>query len=158
MAAIRDAAQQEWPVECCGLLVGEGPQDALPADQGGVWRVHRAVPSPNVTVRDGTHGRHDRFEVDPQVLLSTHRAARAEGLAVIGHYHSHPDVAAVPSLTDLGHAFYPQHAWLIVSVSAPGTAPRQPAATAWRPLMPDLNFPAIAFLPMTLREVKKPLA
>ncbi|MFA7429503.1 MAG: M67 family metallopeptidase [Rhodospirillaceae bacterium] len=162
MAAIRAAAQQAWPAECCGLLVGEGPRAFMPEGQGGVWQVHRAVPSANVAKEDGAHGQHDRFEVDPEVLLATHRAARAEGLAIIGHYHSHPNAPAAPSLIDLAHAFYGEHAWLIVSVSGPGATPGEIIATAWRPLMPDPTFPAIAFLPMTLQTVtesaKKPLA
>lgn len=143
LAGLHAAARGAWPAECCGLLVG------IRSEADGLCRVHRAVASPNVAQADGTHGRHDRFEIDPVVLLATQRAARAEGLAVIGHYHSHPNAPAVPSPTDLAHAFYADHVWLIVSVDAAGHT----TATAWQPVLPAPTTPATAFLPMPLDEV-----
>ena len=41
--------------------------------------------------------------------------ARERQLDVIGFYHSHPDVAAVPSVFDREHA-WPTYSYLIVSV------------------------------------------
>lgn len=143
LTAFHDAARAAWPAECCGLLVG------VSGGEGGIWRVHRAVASPNVAPARGPHGRHDRFEIDPVVLLEAQRAARAEGLAVIGHYHSHPGAPATPSPTDLAHAFYAEHVWLIVSVDTAGHT----AATAWRPVLPDPTVSATAFLPMSLDAV-----
>ncbi len=143
LAGLHAAARGAWPAECCGLLVG------VRGEAGGTCRVHRAVASPNVAPDDGAHGSHDRFEIEPVVLLATQRAARAEGLAVIGHYHSHPDAPAAPSPTDLAHAFYAEHVWLIVSVDAGGHT----AATAWQPVFAAPTAPATAFLPIPLDEV-----
>lgn len=65
-----------------------------------------------------------RFELDPVALLAAHRAARASGDAVIGHYHSHPSGDAMPSLTDAASAAPDGAVWLIVG--------RGGEARAWR--------------------------
>ncbi len=56
-----------------------------------------------------------RFLIDPQVILETIREARANGLDIVGYYHSHPDHPAVPSDFDREHA-WPATSYLIVSV------------------------------------------
>lgn len=109
LAAVRGA----YPDECCGLLVG--------TSEDGRAIVSRAVAAANVASEPAR-----RFDVDPGVLLATHRAARAEGTAVLGPYHSHPDGAAVPSPTDAARARdagAAGEAWLIVPVAngVPGT-------------------------------------
>ncbi|MDX5361382.1 MAG: M67 family metallopeptidase [Alphaproteobacteria bacterium] len=102
---IRAAAKKAWPAEACGLLVGT----ADPARM--VWRVAQVVESPNLLAS----ARDDRFEVDPALLLRTHREAREAGLALVGLYHSHPRGAAVPSETDRRSAWQPALAWVIVA-------------------------------------------
>ncbi len=48
------------------------------------------------------HARPDRhFEVDPAALIAAHKAQRAGGAALIGHYHSHPSGSALPSAEDI---------------------------------------------------------
>ena len=54
------------------------------------------------------------FELDPATLLSAHKAARAGGPAVLGHYHSHPSGFAMPSAADAAAA-YPGTLWMIVA-------------------------------------------
>ena len=49
-------------------------------------------------------------------LSSARRAARQQGLEVLGFYHSHPHSAPEPSSTDLAEASYPDRVYLIVSV------------------------------------------
>ncbi|MGJ3626291.1 Mov34/MPN/PAD-1 family protein [Sphingomonas sp. MMS24-JH45] len=71
--------------EVCGLLLGEG------------MRVARAVPTTSPRTRRW-------FELDPAALLAAHRAGRGGGLAVIGHYHSHPSGDPTPSLRDAADA------------------------------------------------------
>ena len=90
--------------ERCGLLTGDGQT------------ITGFVPAANVHADPGRH-----FELDPALLLSATRAARAGGPAIIGHYHSHPaGGAAEPSAQDAAQADLPNCAgdgrlWLIVT-------------------------------------------
>jgi proteasome lid subunit RPN8/RPN11 len=59
----------------------------------------------------------NRFSVTPDDVLEAEKAARAEGLEVIGWYHSHPDHPARPSDYDRDHA-WPWYSYIIVSVHA----------------------------------------
>ena len=75
--------------------------------------VIRTAPAANL--RDDSP--RNRFEIDPGDLVKTDRAARAEGLGVVGFYHSHPDAPARPSEFDREHA-WPGYCYVIVSVQA----------------------------------------
>ncbi len=97
-------ARAERPNECCGLLVGRGD------------RVARSVRARNARASP------TRYLVDPRDHFATIRAARAEGLAVLGAYHSHPASPPVPSITDLAEANDPDLVYLIVS-PGPGETP-----------------------------------
>jgi proteasome lid subunit RPN8/RPN11 len=110
-AAIEHHGREAYPHECCGALLGEGD-------------VVRAVHAlPNVT----TEGPRRRFRVDDRDYLSSERRALAEGLSLLGFYHSHPDHPPEPSQYDLQHA-WPTFVYPILSVQA-GT----PAGLrAWR--------------------------
>lgn len=79
-------AREEAPRECCGLLVGTG--DAV------VRHVRARNAEPGAT----------RYLIDPQDHFHAIRQARADGLDVIGAYHSHPATAPVPSATDIAEA------------------------------------------------------
>jgi proteasome lid subunit RPN8/RPN11 len=57
--------------------------------------------------------------VDPADHLAAWKAAEAEGLDVVGAWHSHPDQPAVPSATDRAEASAGL-SYLIVAVSASG--------------------------------------
>jgi len=60
--------------------------------------------------------------VTPQDVLEAEKAAREQGLEVVGWYHSHPDHPARPSEYDRDHA-WPWYSYIIVSVQkrrAPG--------------------------------------
>lgn len=87
--------------EICGLLFG---------DEG---VIRDARPAANVAPDPRRH-----FEVDPQALFVAIRAERAGGPRMIGHYHSHPGGAPIPSARDLADA-EPGRLWLII---AHGTA------------------------------------
>lgn len=80
---MRQAAAARPAVEICGLLLGRGSI------------VEALLPCANVAAVP-----ENSFEIDPAVLISAHRAARAGGPAVIGHYHSHPNGSATPSARD----------------------------------------------------------
>ena len=103
--AIRAHAAQDYPHECCGFLVGQADGETV--------MVIRTVPAANL--RDDSP--RNRFEIDPGDLVKTDRAARAEGLGVVGFYHSHPDAPARPSEFDREHA-WAGYCYVIVSVQA----------------------------------------
>ena len=44
------------------------------------------------------------------------REIEGTDLAIVGHYHSHPDHPPGPSAHDLASAFEPELVWLIVAV------------------------------------------
>ncbi|MDR5683812.1 MAG: M67 family metallopeptidase [Armatimonadota bacterium] len=92
-------ARQEAPNECCGLLFGR---------EGRVERVFRGT---NVDRSPLT------YRMDPRELLEIPRM-EAQGLNLVGIYHSHPASPAVPSRTDVARAYYPDVAYVIVSLAA----------------------------------------
>jgi len=82
--------------EVCGLLLGSGA------------RILDVRETRNVAT-DPT----SRFEIDPGVLFSAHRAARMGGHQVLGHYHSHPQGPVSPSPCDAEMASEERLFWLI---------------------------------------------
>ena len=109
--ALRAAARAAYPDECCGLLVGEGEA---------VVRVTEVVPTANVAENPRR-----AFAIDPQAQFDLLRQARASARRVVGHFHSHPDGPAQPSVHDLAMAFDPVALWLVLAASAEGvSAPR----------------------------------
>jgi proteasome lid subunit RPN8/RPN11 len=115
--AMREHAERIYPHECCGFLLGED-----------LWRVAAVIPATNAK---GEEERHNRFQITPEASMRAQKEARARGLSVIGHYHSHPDAPAIPSTpgsvsaskgnasgggSDLENATWPGYAFVIVSV------------------------------------------
>ena len=86
------------PNEGCGLLLGT-PDGA----------VSEVLPSRNVA--DSARF----YEIDSRVLLQAYRRSEAEGLSVIGVFHSHTHSGAYPSPTDVAQA--PDPLWHYVLVS-----------------------------------------
>ncbi len=103
--AIVEQAENAYPNECCGLLVGR--QETPP-----LWRITALHPSPNLATQP-----RKRFEVDPALRLSLQKQTRAGPDQVIGLYHSHPDSPAQPSEADLAMAWEPALLWLITAVA-----------------------------------------
>jgi proteasome lid subunit RPN8/RPN11 len=79
-------ARVEAPRECCGLLVGRKES------------VVRSVRARNLDASA------TRYRIDPEDHFAAIRSARADGLEVVGAYHSHPSGAPVPSDTDVAEA------------------------------------------------------
>ncbi len=111
LTTLRQHAAEEYPHEGCGILLGRAGDAGQPAI------VVRALPASNVREDEA---RHNRYLIEPRAILDAQRAARADGLAIIGYYHSHPDHPAWPSDFDRDHA-WPDTSYLIVSVQG-GTA------------------------------------
>ena len=98
LARLLNAAQNSPDAEICGLLLGaEG-------------LIEEARPCRNVAPDPAR-----AFEIDPAQLLAAHRQARDGGAQVIGHYHSHPSGAAVPSARDAAQAMGDGALWLILT-------------------------------------------
>lgn len=92
--AIQAHGARAYPEEACGLLVGPPPA-------AGKYIVTTAEPLPNVRMES----RENRYAIDPLSLAKRERVLDAEGLAILGIYHSHPDHPAVPSEYDREHAW-----------------------------------------------------
>jgi proteasome lid subunit RPN8/RPN11 len=93
-------AETTYPDECVGLLLGKV--------DGTVKQVQLAYPVENrwagqvaLSEEDNADSLHDRFYLDPRDYLRADREARAQGLDIVGCYHSHPDHPAEPSERDL---------------------------------------------------------
>lgn len=113
--AIIQEARRAYPHECCGLLTGHGDDTVA---------VTAVLPMNNVSPDPARS-----FAIDPQQHFDALREARAGGGHVVGHYHSHPRGAAVPSAHDLAMAHDPAAMWLIVSPEGELKAYRRPAGS-----------------------------
>jgi proteasome lid subunit RPN8/RPN11 len=91
-------AEREVPVEACGYLAG---------NSGNITRYY---PLTNID------GKEDHFAFDPQEQFATQKAARQEGLRIIGIYHSHPASSARPSEEDIRLAYDPTVVYVIISL------------------------------------------
>ena len=91
-------AQEDYPNECCGLLAGVGN------------RVQELFRGRNIDQSPFT------YRLDPYEQLQFFKDIDARGLELLGTYHSHTQSAAYPSQTDVAKAFYPDVAYVIVSL------------------------------------------
>lgn len=119
--AIRQHGADAYPEEGCGFLLGTVTSDG----ENRVTALRRAAN------RRSEHRTH-RYELTADDYREANEAAQAQGLDVVGVYHSHPDHPARPSETDLEEATFPGYTYAIVSVHD-GTPE---AITAWT-LAPD---------------------
>ena len=104
-------ALQEYPKEACGLLIGSSGDNGRSEVE--VRRIAQAL---NLNQERA----HDRYLLDPAEFVRSDQAARAEGLEIVGFWHSHPDAPARPSATDLRLAWN-GYSYLIISAGASGT-------------------------------------
>jgi len=101
LARLLSDAQNSPNAEICGLLLGSK------------GLIEEARPCRNVAPDPAR-----AFEIDPVQLFAAHRQARDGGAQVIGHYHSHPSGAAVPSARDAAQAMGDGALWLILTADA----------------------------------------
>ncbi len=113
-------AEQAYPHEGCGLLVGIVDTATDEKTLVNLALLHNAW-TPDVAIKLASQEnsapltKARRYWIDPKDLLETQRQARENGLNIIGVFHSHPDAEAVPSQCDLDLA-WPDYAYIIVSV------------------------------------------
>ena len=103
LEAIGRHGEATFPEECCGFLIGRAA--------GETTTVERLLPVDN----ERQDSRHNRYVIPPEAVLAAEITARAEGLGVIGYFHSHPDHPARPSEFDREHA-WPGTSYVIVSI------------------------------------------
>jgi proteasome lid subunit RPN8/RPN11 len=99
-----DHARQAYPRECCGMMLGVEQAD-------GERVVTSAFPSRNAYEGDQS----DRFEIDPRDQVRANLKCRAEGIDIIGFFHSHPDCEAYFSATDLKNS-WPWYSNVVMSI------------------------------------------
>lgn len=118
--AICEHGRATYPEECCGFLLGRATAEGNHVTSA--WRVEN----------QRAENRERRYTITPHDYHAADRAARQQGLDIVGFYHSHPDHPARPSTTDLAEAAFPGYTYVIVSIQD-----GQPAdLTAWS-LTPD---------------------
>jgi len=115
LAEIRVHGGEAYPEECCGALLG--------VEEEGEPHVTRTARIPNSRREERRH----RFLIAPEEYRRVEALATAEGLLLLGFYHSHPDHSAVPSEYDREQAL-PFFHYLVLAVASghPGDL------TAWR--------------------------
>lgn len=96
-------AEKTFPNECCGAMLG--------TIDGEVKSVTKAVAIENSYT--GAQGA--RYELRPEDLLEADRQARANGMDLIGIFHSHPDCDAYFSKTDLENSC-PWYSFVVLSI------------------------------------------
>lgn len=84
---IQSCAENEYPAECCGILVG--------LKQGADKIVYRVCPIENTAAEKETH-----FYIDPLETFKAEITAEFDQLEIVGFYHSHPNFKAIPSCED----------------------------------------------------------
>lgn len=127
-------AQQTYPEECCGLLIGKIDRfhSSVVRSLLEVWQTQNTWDrEAAAAMAELMSTRHDqakqdqvdqnnlaktrRYWIDPKGILEAQRYARQQNLEIIGIYHSHPDYAAVPSECDRVVA-WSNYSYVIVSV------------------------------------------
>lgn len=103
--ALEAEARREPAIECCGLLAGRG------------GLITTLLPARNALASATA------YEIAPEELFRLFRLMRALGLDHLGIYHSHPATENAPSPSDIGAAYYPDAAYIILSPRADAEKP-----------------------------------
>lgn len=101
---IKQIAQKTYPHECCGVMVG--------SVENGVKTVTELIPAEN----QRTDSPANRYLITPDLLNELEKKLKGTDRAIVGFFHSHPDVPAQPSTYDQDHA-WPWYSYVIVSVN-----------------------------------------
>lgn len=93
MDKMQTIAEQGYPLEVCGLLVGT-------SDAKG-WCITDIRQVRNLNQERAA----DRFQLDPEGYQRVDKELRDSNQEIVGVFHSHPDCPAKPSPTDLTSAW-----------------------------------------------------
>ncbi len=112
-------AVEEYPFECCGIVIGEAPhndQDILFRCTNIQNKLHEK--DPETFVRDARTA----YNIDPMELMKILKEVELKQLSIKLFYHSHPEHDAYFSEEDSrmalfdGEPNYPEAGYLVVSV------------------------------------------
>ncbi|EKQ69063.1 putative metal-dependent protease of the PAD1/JAB1 superfamily [Leptolyngbyaceae cyanobacterium JSC-12] len=121
LQVMRSHAEQAYPNECCGFILGILGQHTVKQvveirAVENAWDKAAALDLQTCGLDDELpQSKTHRYWVDPQETLAVMREARSRNLDIIGIYHSHPDHPAVPSECDRQLAWR-QYSYVIISV------------------------------------------
>jgi proteasome lid subunit RPN8/RPN11 len=96
-------AQISPDIEVCGLI---GSKEGWPCS---CYPIKNTAEQPQ-----------QRFQLDPSQQISAMAKMRGQGEELFAIYHSHPTSPAIPSVTDLNLASYPDALYLIISLNTKG--------------------------------------
>ncbi len=104
-------AENAYPEECCGILLGK---------IGDISRtVMEVIPTTNAWVKsesdEESRNKSSRYSIDPQDIFIAQKRARELHIDIIGFFHSHPDYPAIPSICDRSQA-WEVYSYPIISV------------------------------------------
>ena len=94
-------AVQDAPNECCGIIAGKDGRATK------IFRAKNSEASPY------------RYNVDPKDLLLIFRECEDNDWTFLAIYHSHTASEAYPSPTDVRLAFWPEAAYVLISLASP---------------------------------------
>ncbi len=98
---IRQHCASSYPLEACGLIIGWDDDVAT-----------NIVTSPNMAEHPAKN-----FEIDPALILQHQKNSRLGHDRILGHYHSHPDGQAQPSVDDQAKNYDDELIWVVVQVT-----------------------------------------
>ena len=101
LSDIAKHAADEYPRECCGVLLGSRDRELRHVQQ--IVRCRNSHPAPA-----------KRYQIEPAELIAVQRDARDLQMEIVGFYHSHPDHPPACSATDLQEANWAGCSYLIV--------------------------------------------
>jgi proteasome lid subunit RPN8/RPN11 len=118
LQAMQTHAENTYPEECCGLLLGQIQGDTktlievLPTENS--WGDEAVDNFQSIETSNKTSKR-NRFSIAPKVMFEVQKSVRDRNLDIIGIFHSHPDNPARPSEFDRAIAWH-SYSYIIISV------------------------------------------
>src|SRR5579864_3193961 len=101
LEAIQQHGSQDYPNECCGIMLGRSKGDHKEVTEVVPLKNLRHDPAKAQELlplkSPGSESERNRFLIDPRDQVRVEKDARARSLDVLGYYHSHPDHPARPS-------------------------------------------------------------
>ena len=101
-------AQELFPYECCGVLVGR------------VRKGKKIVSEVYQTINVVAGQRKDWFQIEPKELMKIFQQVAEEEKDVLGFYHSHPNGSPIPSRSDQEQVSWSFYSYVIVSLDNKG--------------------------------------
>jgi proteasome lid subunit RPN8/RPN11 len=105
---IYDHAEEVYPEECCGILLGEITSESkivvevIPTINA--WEASELAADVR-TNKDLNRTKHSRYSIPPPEVFQAQKRGRDLQLEIVGFFHSHPDASAIPSTCDREQAW-----------------------------------------------------